>query len=213
LDDSYVTWYKNNPQPFRVERCKWYGHWNSRSPNRPLSVENLVVSVELDGTVKTESYQDDSLSSLSASLSSLQVSPPKNASLSMCTYNVNGLANLVRKGYFRRFLVKHSPDVLLLTEVKMSLRRLFTFKPLHVRLEAFGYHFCYYNPQVRDHGGLHGTAIISKIKPEKVICGYCPSPDNPQVARVEDTALDDAQLSMDSDGRCITAVFPPLHCC
>ena len=190
--------------------------WRSRQPSSPLSVVDLSASVTLQDTsdgearvcVERKSYADcDSLSSL---LDTLHLSPlsgcsTRHRNITLSTYNCNGLANLVRRGYLRRFLVKHKPDVLLLTEVKMSLKRLFSFKKLHVLLKSFGYEYCYYNPQVRDNGGLHGTAVISKIKPEHVICGYFDKP--PSASGSADVSPNDAKLSMNLDGRCITAVF------
>jgi len=204
--------------------------WNTRVPSLPLSVENLTATVTFHDTPDGKNHvetirhdEDDPLSSLFDDLHLSPVVPVARASITMATYNCNGLANLVRKGYFRRFLSKHEADVLLLTEVKMSLKRLFSFKKLHVLLKAFGYEFCYYNPQVINHGGLHGTAIISKIKPIHVSCGFFDLNDSsgpPAEDDLDDSSgppaedrrfspvpLDDAKLSMDHDGRCISAVF------
>ena len=196
--------------------------WDTRVSDLPLSVENLVATVTFQeaagnkGCVEMARYDDyDPLSSLFNDLHLSPVVPIERASITLATYNCNGLANLVRKGYFRRFLSKHTADILLLTEVKMSLKRLFSFKALHVLLKSFGYGFCYYNPQIVNHGGLHGTAIISKLEPLHVSCGFfdmsdsmsdSPTPPNGDT-HFSPIPLDDAKLSMDLDGRCISAVF------
>ena len=95
-----------------------------------------------------------------------------NIRVKICCWNVNGLHHLVTKGFLQKFLFQHYPDILLLTEIKIGIKKLFKFKALHRLLRAQGYQYTYYHPQQRGYGGLHGTACISKIKPLSVSCGW-----------------------------------------
>ena len=63
-------------------------------------------------------------------------------------------------------------------------------RPLLLLLRAFGYNFSYWHPQSRGHGGLHGVALLSRVEPEVVKCGWIHS------------------NTVDLDGRVLTCVFP-----
>ena len=161
----------------------------------PVAVgPNLCISATLsDGSLLESTFSED-VSRVSACTGVLNSILPVTTAVqkpgSLVTWNVNGLYNVTRKGYLRRFLMKHSPDIILLTEIKMSLKKLFKYRPLHLILRAFGYKFNYYNPQTSGFGGLHGTAILSKIEASSVMRGWAHDPSE-----------------LDEDGRCITAVF------
>ena len=109
--------------------------------------------------------------------------------IKLIAWNCNGIQSLVKKGHLRELLLKHRPTVLALSEIKISLKKLRKFRGLTLLLRACGYHFSYWHPQSRGHGGLHGTAIISRLKPTTVRCGWIHSREP------------------DLDGRVITAVY------
>ena len=95
--------------------------WNTRVSNSPLCVEKLVVTASFQDASDEGSYVEtihhdecDPLSSLFDNLHLSPAVPVDLASITLATYNCNGLANLVRKGYFQRFLSKHKAEILLL---------------------------------------------------------------------------------------------------
>ena len=106
------------------------------------------------------------------------------------SWNVNGIQNLHRKGFLKEFLLEHPLDILCLSEIKVQVRKLIRRSSLHKLLRAFGLEHCYWHPMTRGYGGLHGTAILCRHRPSRVLCGWA------------HVALSDL------DGRVITAVFP-----
>ena len=109
--------------------------------------------------------------------------------IKLIAWNCNGIQSLVKKGHLRELLLKRRPTVLALSEIKISLKKLRKLSGLTLLLRACGYHFSYWHPQSRGHGGLHETAIISRLKPTTVRCGWIHSREP------------------DLDGRVITAVY------
>ena len=116
--------------------------------------------------------------------------PGKEGEFTTAIWNVNGVGALMRKGALRSFLTRHSPDVIALSEIKISLKKLNRARAIHMLLRAFGYLHCYWHPMTTGHGGLHGTAIFCKTEPNQVIRGWAHEPEK-----------------TDGDGRVITAVF------
>ena len=104
-------------------------------------------------------------------------------------YNCNGVRAVHRSGDLTRILLRHRPDVVALTEIKIGAKRLSKLKTLHSSLRALGYAHCYWHPMTSGHGGLHGTALFFKQKPLRVLCGWAHTDAN------------------DGDGRVITAIF------
>ena len=178
--------------------------------NVPLAIIDLVAQTDFKLGFDNDKVVDAPSAEFLVNSMDSFVAPNKDAEkLTIATYNCNGLANLVSRGFFKRFLVRHDVTILTLSEIKMSLKKLFRFKPLHILLHAFGYRYCYYNPQTTGHGGLHGTAILSKVKPLRVICG---SVHTSRVAsdKTDNPVAQRAVSSMYEDGRCITAIFDDL---
>ena len=78
------------------------------------------------------------------------------------SYNINGIRAAIRKGLVS-WLENESPDILCLQEIKAN--------PTQFDVSVFeklGYH-CFWNPAEKK--GYSGVAILSKIKPNKVIVG------------------------------------------
>jgi len=103
--------------------------------------------------------------------------------------NVNGLQAFYKAGHLKNFLLLHKPHILLLSEIRISAKKLHKLKPLHLMLAAFGFTFNHWNPS-RKVLGLSGTAILSRLPPKHVFCGTA-----------------DADKCADDEGRLITAVF------
>ena len=108
----------------------------------------------------------------------------------IAAWNVNGIRRLLKGGHLRAFLLKHSPDVLCLGEIKISIKKLARLRGLHVLLRAFGYKYNYWHPMTAGHGGHHGVALLCKAKPLQVLCGWAHGPG-----------------VRDDEGRVITGVF------
>jgi len=51
------------------------------------------------------------------------------ATRKVCCWNVNGLGNITKKGFLKKLLLEHDPDILLLSEIKIGIRRLFRLVP------------------------------------------------------------------------------------
>ncbi len=78
------------------------------------------------------------------------------------SYNLNGIRSALSKG-LGEWLRQENPDIICIQEIKAQ--------PEQIPLEVFtdlGYH-CYLNPAQKK--GYSGTAIFTKIKPDKVVYG------------------------------------------
>ena len=94
------------------------------------------------------------------------------------TYNVNGIRAAISKG-FLDWLKAANPDIVCLQEIKAMHEQI----PL-LEFEALGYHNHWYPAQKK---GYSGVAILSKLKPDKVIygCGIKPYDDEGRVMRAD----------------------------
>ncbi len=81
--------------------------------------------------------------------------------LSLCSWNVNGLRAIAKKT-FPEFLKAKAPDVLCLQEIKANAEQ--------AQALELPYPFCYWHPA--DRPGYSGTAILSKQKPLDVQTGF-----------------------------------------
>lgn len=82
--------------------------------------------------------------------------------MKIITYNVNGIRSAISKGFID-FLKTENPDVVCLQEIKANIE--------DIDQEAFanlGYQQYWYSAQKK---GYSGVAILSKQKPDEVVCG------------------------------------------
>lgn len=81
---------------------------------------------------------------------------PKN--IRLCSWNVNGLKSIIAKGELQQFIREHSPDVLCLSETKLSLENI---EKLKIKRHIPGEYGCYWNCS-KTKKGYSGTAILTK---------------------------------------------------
>lgn len=83
--------------------------------------------------------------------------------LDILSWNINGIRAIERKGFFD-WLEERNPDVLGLQEIKADHDK------IPERFRAIDGYFAFFNPAQRP--GYSGTALFSKIKPDKVGAGF-----------------------------------------
>jgi exodeoxyribonuclease-3 len=76
------------------------------------------------------------------------------------SWNVNGIRAVEKKGLWKPFMEKESPDILCLQEIKA--------KPEQIDVSTNGYEAFWYSAEKP---GYSGTAILSKVKPLQVVNG------------------------------------------
>jgi len=79
------------------------------------------------------------------------------------SYNVNGIRAAIKNG-FLEWLQQASPDVICLQEIKATEDQI-----PKMEIEMAGYPYQYYYPAQKK--GYSGVAILSKVKPNKVVYG------------------------------------------
>jgi len=114
----------------------------------------------------------------------------KNSTLSLYSWNVNGIRAVIRKGAFDAFLKQYDPDILCLQETKANHDQVDIDFPQYEEL---------WNSAERK--GYSGTAIFTKQKPINVIHGFVPA------VMKKFNFTDDQGRAGDSEGRVITAEF------
>ncbi len=80
--------------------------------------------------------------------------------IKLYSWNVNGVRAVNKKGLWRPFILKHNPDILCLQEIKAQEHQ--------IDVDSEGYNAYWYSAEKP---GYSGTAILSKIKPLKVVNG------------------------------------------
>jgi exodeoxyribonuclease-3 len=110
------------------------------------------------------------------------------------SWNVNGIRSVVNKGFFRKFIAAHHPDVLCLQETKAARGQ--------IAIDLPGYHE-YWNSAVRK--GYSGTAILSRREPLSVVNGF------PKAFARRFKFADELERDSSEEGRIITAEFPRLY--
>jgi exodeoxyribonuclease-3 len=107
------------------------------------------------------------------------------------TCNTNGIRAAARKGFFE-WLDKEQADVVCIQETKAQVDQL-TDPIFHPR----GYH-CYYNDAIKK--GYSGTAVYSKVKPNKVISslGWDPADSEGRYLQVDFKGLSVISLYLPS---------------
>lgn len=106
------------------------------------------------------------------------------------SWNVNGIRAVIRKGALQEFIEKHQPDILCLQETKA--------KQGQAEIDFEGY-VEYWNSAEK--AGYSGTAIFTRIKPQKVINGL------PQDLIDKYEVHGDIYGDPNKEGRVITAEF------
>lgn len=106
------------------------------------------------------------------------------------SWNVNGIRAVVRKGALQEFMAKHQPEILCLQETKA--------KQGQAEIDFEGYEE-YWNSAEKP--GYSGTAILTKIKPLKVINGF------PEDFAKKYDFVDVETRDSASEGRVIAAEF------
>jgi exodeoxyribonuclease-3 len=106
------------------------------------------------------------------------------------SWNVNGIRAVVRKGALQEFIAKHHPDILCLQETKAQQGQ--------AEIDLEGYEE-YWNSAEKK--GYSGTAIFTKMKPQKVINGF------PETFAKKYNFIDDKTRDSANEGRVIAAEF------
>jgi exodeoxyribonuclease-3 len=110
------------------------------------------------------------------------------------SWNVNGIRAVVRKGALQEFMANHKPDILALQETKA--------KQGQAEIDFEGYEE-YWNSAEKP--GYSGTAIFTKVKPEKVINGF------PKNFSKKYNFIDDETRNSANEGRVLTAEFEKFY--
>tara|TARA_B100000902_G_C27244305_1_gene881735 strand:- start:440 stop:1195 length:756 start_codon:yes stop_codon:yes gene_type:complete len=82
--------------------------------------------------------------------------------MKILSYNINGIRAVIKKGFIK-WLKKENPDILCLQEIKANTDQFNVHE-----FEELGY-YCFWHSAKKK--GYSGVAILSKIKPQKVIYG------------------------------------------
>lgn len=106
------------------------------------------------------------------------------------SWNVNGIRAVVRKGALQEFMAKEKPDILCMQETKAQQGQ--------AEIDFEGYEE-YWNSAEKK--GYSGTAIFTKIKPQKVINGF------PEGFSKKYDLVDSRTRDAANEGRVITAEF------
>jgi exodeoxyribonuclease-3 len=110
------------------------------------------------------------------------------------SWNVNGIRAVIRKGALQAFMKKHQPDILCLQETKAQQGQ--------AEIDFPGYEE-YWNSAQK--AGYSGTAIFTKIKPNKVINGF------PDDFANKYNFIDDETRDSANEGRVIAAEFDKFY--
>ncbi len=114
--------------------------------------------------------------------------------MKIISYNVNGIRSVVSKGFFE-WLESENPDVICLQEIKAQPEQIDI-----LRFKELGYDSYINSAQKK---GYSGTAIFSKIQPEKIILDF----DN----RFDGDIFKDQYGDMQREGRLITLEFADFY--
>ncbi|HEU5004804.1 MAG TPA: exodeoxyribonuclease III [Candidatus Saccharimonadales bacterium] len=112
-------------------------------------------------------------------------------------WNVNGIRAVLRKGALQDFIAHEKPDILCMQETKISDDDI---KGIDLELgkDNGGYHFYWNSASKR---GYSGTAILSKIEPKQIICGF------PDGFEKKYNFVDHKTADTANEGRVLTAEF------
>ena len=114
----------------------------------------------------------------------------KKTSITIVSWNVNGIRAGIRKGTFEQFLSEHDPDILCLQETRTMKEQ--------VNIDFPQYKEYWHSAEKK---GYSGTAIFSKQKAVDIIYGLLPH------AQKQFDFFDDKQRNGAEEGRVISAEF------
>jgi exodeoxyribonuclease III len=120
----------------------------------------------------------------------LNAQPSVTTSGRIACYNVNGIRTAMKKS-FPMWLKKCDADIVCLSELKIRRADLLKMGALFRLLESLGYKYRYFNTCEGRGTGYAGTAMLSRVRPSRVIYGI-------------------GNHAIDVEGRVITGVFPEL---
>jgi exodeoxyribonuclease-3 len=110
--------------------------------------------------------------------------------MTIYSWNVNGIRAVSKKNLWQPFIEREQPDIICLQEIKA--------KPEQIDLDLDGYHVFW---NAADKPGYSGTAILTKVKPIKVLYGF--PQDIIQTYNVSGDVYGDPNL----EGRVVVAEF------
>ncbi len=113
-----------------------------------------------------------------------------SSQLCICSWNVNSLRSVIKKGLFFPFLQYYRPDVLCITELRGSAKQLSKLSEFCSQLDSLGYHWRYWFP-CSFNVGYSGVATLCTLPPTSVIYGI-------------------GAFEADQEGRVITTCFGDL---
>lgn len=114
--------------------------------------------------------------------------------MKLYSWNVNGIRAAVNRGDFQTFINKHQPDILCLQETKAEQGQ------AEIDLPDYEEVWC-----SAEKKGYSGTAIFTKIKPQKVVCGL------PEEIIKAYKVHGDVYGDPNKEGRVITAEFEKFY--
>jgi exodeoxyribonuclease-3 len=110
------------------------------------------------------------------------------------SWNVNGIRAVINKGAFATFLEKESPDIVCLQEIKAKTEQI---------VYDFGEYITFWYPAEKP--GYSGTAILTKIKPLKVMAGF------PEDIIAKYAVTGDIYGNPNLEGRVLTAEYQDFY--
>jgi len=125
----------------------------------------------------------------------------KTQTLSIFSWNVNGIRAGIRKGTFQDFIQKYNPDILCLQETKATKEQ--------VEIDLPAYTEYWHSAEKK---GYSGTAILSKTPAKKIIYGFLPSvlkKFNMTDAQDRDGASEGRVLSAEFENFFVVSVYTP----
>lgn len=147
--------------------------------------------------VSEDQTADESLPTNIGLPDDIKLAPRPEGQVRVAAWNITSLKSAVDKGMMK-YISAEDADILVLTETKVNET------PMHPGLTAI-YKHQYWGIGTKK--GYAGTAILSKVKPIKVIVGF--PPETGKAADGDEAGKEEPEL--DTKGRIITAEFESLY--
>jgi len=129
----------------------------------------MDTAPKLSQSKLTFSLKSSSGTSTPPKVNSMEKGKVPDTVIKIASWNINGLKAVMSKGNLVYYLNKSNPDILCLSEIKISDAEIERESYL-MTLEKLGY-LCYYNC-CKAKGGYSGTGILTKYKPMCVKYGF-----------------------------------------